>query len=116
MVVVIPRERVYWCIGVTEGVDRRNRDVLAMTLLLRRIDNTMATPVEEWDELAAAGAQIVDSIAHESDAAASEQLLLSQALHEARTWLRGRGYDRSATEQQVRTTRRVRVRTAIRDA
>ena len=114
--VVIPVERVYWCLGVTEGVDPRNRDVLAMTLLLRRVDPTMTPVADEWDELAEAGARIVASIAREADDAASEKLLLSLAVREARAWLSTRSDVPLPPEAPLRATRRVRVRTAIREA
>ena len=122
----IPVERVYRSIGVTEAVNPRNRDVLAMTLLLQHIDRTTSTTADEWDELAEAGARIVASTARESDDFATERELLSRALHEARSWVRARNArDGDARRSPAdhsragiptpRAASRVRVRTVIRE-
>ena len=115
----IPVERVYRSIGVTEAVDTRNRDVLAMTLLVRHIDRTLAMGADEWDELALVGATIVGSIARDSHGDATEQVLLARALHDTRAWLRATGRDPhehlARTDQPVpRAAGPVRVRTVIR--
>ena len=115
----IPVERVYRSIGVTDAVDTRNRDVLAMTLLLRHIDRALAVGVDEWDELARVGAGIVGSIARDSHGDATEQVLLAQALHDTRAWLRTTGrapheHLARADAHLPRAAARVRVRTVIR--